>query len=247
MSYEAFAECYDLLTENVEYEKRAEYFTSLFSDNGINKGILLDLACGTGSLSLEFSKRGFSVIGTDLSEEMLSVAQNKKYESGQDILFLCQDMRKLDLYGTIDCAISALDSLNHITNEKDLKAVFQKVSLFMNKGGIFIFDVNTLYKHQEVLKNNAFVYDLDEIYCVWQNKLLKDNVTVEISLDLFFQSEDEVYERFSENFSEKAYSVEIIEKIINETGFSLIGKYDELTKNEPKENSERIVFVIKKD
>lgn len=246
MSYEAFAEGYDLLTENVEYEKRAEYFTSLFSDNGIRSGILLDLACGTGSLSLEFAKKGFEVIGTDLSEEMLSVAQNKMYESKERVLFLCQDMRELNLYGTIDCAVCALDSLNHITDENDLKTVFNKVSLFMNRGGIFIFDVNTLYKHREILKNNTFVYDLDEVYCVWQNNLLEDNATVKISLDLFFNTDDGAYERFSEDFSEKAYTPELIEEIIEETGFTLINKYDELSPEAPKENTERIIYVIRK-
>ena len=160
MSYSYFACVYDLLTENVEYSRRADYICSLLSENGINGGLLLDVACGTGSLCVELSKRGFDVTGIDISGEMLCEAQNKMYESGENILFLRQDMRSLDLYGTVDCAVCTLDSLNHLTSEEDLLRAFKSISLFLEDGGIFIFDMNTPYKHREILADNSFVYEL---------------------------------------------------------------------------------------
>lgn len=246
MSYSYFAAVYDELTENVEYSRRADYICSLLSENGINGGLLLDLACGTGSMSIEMSKRGFDVTGIDLSEEMLCEAQSKAYEQGEQILFLCQDMRSIDLYGTIGCAVCTLDSLNHLTSQADLLKAFKNVSLFLEDGGIFIFDMNTPYKHREILGNNAFVYELDGLFCVWQNSLLNDGKTVEISLD-FFESEDGInYCRYSESFSEKAYESEIVKNLLNEAELEFVAEYKELTHDAPDEKTERTVFVTRR-
>ena len=247
MSYAFFASCYDALTKNVEYPRRAEYICSLLSENGIDGGLLLDLACGTGSLSVEFAKRGYNVIGVDLSEEMLSVAQNKNFENGTDVMFLCQDMRNLDLYGTVDCAVCALDSLNHLLSEDDLSKTFEKVSLFLNDGGVFTFDLNTVYKHREVLGDNAFVYENKDVFCVWRNALLEDNLTVEISLDFFARRSDGNYERFSEGFSEKAFDNESVIKLLEKADFTLLGQYNELTKDAPDSKTQRIVYVARRN
>lgn len=247
MSYNYFADFYDLLTENVEYSRRADYICSLLSENGINGGLLLDLACGTGSMSVLLAEKGYSVIGTDLSEDMLSIAQNKKYDCKGDVMFLCQDMRSLDLYGTIDCACCNLDCINHLTDQNDVQTVFDKVSLFMNDGGIFIFDVNTLYKHREILCNNAYVYDYDDFFCAWQNSLNADNETVNINLDFFVKNKSGSYSRFSESFDEKAYQLDLIEKMLLNADFSIVGKYDELSKNPPEADSQRVVFVARRN
>ena len=137
MSYDNFSRFYDRLTDNVEYEKRADYFCRLLSMCGINEGILLDLGCGTGSMSLAMAERGFDVIGVDSSIGMLNAAQQKMFASGKQMLLLNQSMEEIDLYGTVDCAICVLDGINHLKNEKAVKATFEKVSLFMNKGGAF--------------------------------------------------------------------------------------------------------------
>jgi SAM-dependent methyltransferase len=246
MSYSYFAQVYDLLTENVEYSERADYLCSLLSENGIDRGLLLDLACGTGSMSVELSKRGFEVTGVDLSEEMLSQAQNKMYASGESILFLCQDMRALDLYGTVDCAVCTLDSLNHLNDENDLKEAFRNVALFLEDNGIFIFDMNTLYKHRKILADNAYIYEYDGLFCAWQNTLCEDNATVRIDLDFFEQTEGDTYERFSESFKEKAYTDETVEKLLCETGFELVNRYEEMTKHEPTETTQRTVYVARR-
>ena len=153
MSYDDFSRFYDLLTDNVEYEKRADYFCRLLSMCGINEGILLDLGCGTGSMSVKMADRGFDVIGVDSSIGMLGIAQQKMYESENQILFLNQNMQDIDLYGTVDCAICVLDGINHLSNADEVKQTFKKVSLFMNKGGAFAFDVNTIFKHKNMQKS----------------------------------------------------------------------------------------------
>lgn len=244
MSYEAFAGVYDILTDNVEYEKRAEYVSTLFERYGVNKGAaVLDLACGTGSLTVLLAQAGYDMTGVDISEDMLSQAQNKMYDSDTNILFLKQDMTKLDLFGTVDAAVCMLDSLNHLKNADEVQTAIGKVGLFMNHGGIFIFDVNTIYKHREILGNNTFVYDFEDVYCVWQNTLNSDD-SVEINLDIF-ELDDGVYYRSEENFTEHAYPLENIKKWLVQSDFELIDIYDEMTENKICDTTQRAVFVAR--
>ena len=245
MSYDNFSRFYDLLTDNVEYEKRADYFCRLLSLCGVKDGILLDLACGTGSISVEMAKRGFDVIGVDSSIGMLNAARQKAFESGEQILLLNQSMDDLDLYGTVDCAVCVLDSINHLDGAEQVKRTFEKVSLFMNKGGAFAFDVNTLYKHKSILADNAFVYDFDELYCVWQNNFNEADGSVDITLD-FFEEEDGVYYRSGESFTEQAYDLEDIKKWLEEAGFEVIGIFDDMTTEKAHSETERAVFLAKK-
>lgn len=244
--YGAFAEYYDSLTSNVSYEAAAEYVADILNENGIKEGILLDLACGTGTMSVEMAKRGYDVIGIDNSPEMLSEAREKAYEAGEDILFLCQDMCDIDLYGTVECTLCLLDSLNHLESEEELLAAFKGVSLFTVPGGVFIFDVNTQYKHKYVLGDNTFVYDNEDVYCVWQNEYDDESGTVEIFLD-FFEEEDGLYRRSSEYFTERAFSDETIRRLLKEAGFTDIKAYGELSKDAPSEKAERVFYVARKD
>lgn len=212
---------------------------------GITGGILLDLGCGTGSMSLAMAERGFDVIGVDCSVGMLNAAQQKMFESGKRLLLLNQSMEELDLYGTVDCAVCVLDGINHLSGEKAVKAAFDKVSLFMNKGGAFAFDVNTLYKHKHVLADNAFVYEPDGVCCVWQNSFNEADGSVEITLD-FFEEEDGAYYRSGESFTEKAYELSDIKLWLEQSGFEVMGIYDDLTLDPVKSDSERAVFLAKK-
>ena len=245
MSYDNFSDFYDLLTDNVEYEKRADYFCRLLSMCGIKSGILLDLGCGTGSMSVKMAERGFDVIGVDSSIGMLNAARQKAYECAAEILLLNQNMQEIDLYGTVDCAICVLDSINHLENESDVRNTFEKVSLFMNKGGAFAFDVNTIYKHKNILADNVFVYEPDDLFCVWQNNYNSEDSSVDISLD-FFQEEDGVYYRSSESFTEKAYEIGDIKIWLEEAGFEVVGIFDDLTTDPANPETERAVFLAKK-
>lgn len=243
MGYAAFAEFYDSLTENINYNEIGAYYDRLNKKFGGIKGILLDLACGTGSLSVIFSKMGYDVIGTDISEEMLSIAVSKEREG---IEYLCQSMTELDMFGTIDGTVCSLDSINHLESIDDVKKTFEKVSLFSNKGALFMFDVNTLYKHKHILADNTFVYDTDKVYCVWQNEYVGNGRT-EIYLDFFSEDSDSgLYERYSDDFAETAYPLEAIKDLLIEAGFKLCAVYEYLTENEPSEKSEKVTFVAQK-
>lgn len=248
MSYGVFSEFYDALTANVSYDTVSQVLSSLLTRYGKSRGLLLDLACGTGSVSVRLAKKGYEVIGVDLSPEMLSEAQNKAYSAGQNILFLCQDMTALDLYGTVDAAVCTLDGLCHLSNEESFFAALRKVSLFMNPGGVFLFDVNSVYKHRAVLGNNTFVYDTDDVYCVWQNTLLPDGVTVQMDLDFFEPVSDKGdYVRQSERFTERAYPKETLEAMLKKAGFTVLDVFDGYSGKPVHDTSERLLFVVRKD
>lgn len=244
-NYAVFAQFYDALTANVGYARRAEYFLDLLKKQGHAPGLTLDLACGTGSLTLELFRRGVDVYGIDGSVEMLSEARMKCAEEGADILFLCQKMQSLDLYGTVDTVICSLDSLNHLDGREELQQAFEKVSFFMNPGGYFLFDLNTIYKHEKVLGNNTFVYDVGPVYCVWQNRYTAGSGRVDIQLD-FFEREGKLYRRSREHFSEFACPIEDVFAMLEKAGFTDVQAYDELTFDPPRDDSQRLVFAARK-
>lgn len=244
--YGNFAHYYDILTGNISYKDRAAYFDMLIKKHGGKKNLLLDLACGTGSLSEEMCRLGYDVIAVDGSEEMLNEALDKKFDSGLNIQYLCQDMTKLDMFGTIDVTICALDSLNHLPDLDAIKQTMNRVSLFCEPGGLFIFDVNTPYKHKNVLGNNTFIYDMEDVYCVWQNTYTEEDNRVEMWLDFFEKQENGSYKRYDESFSEIAFDDAVIEKIVADSGMEIVGKYDYDTTEPTKADSEKIVYVAHK-
>lgn len=244
--YAFFAEVYDELTQNVPYSAQAKYIKDLCNKFKHDFGLTLDLACGTGSLTLALAELDVDVFGVDNSCEMLSIAQQKAAQNSKQILFLCQDMRHLNLYSTIDTCICTLDSINHLTSIKDVEQTFARVHRFLSAEGLFIFDVNTLYKHRHVLQNNTFVYDTADVYCVWQNELNQDASTVEITLDFFVPQKKQGYLRYSEQFSEKAYTNKEIEHILKKVGFEVCASFEEQTFAEPTKETQRIVYVVRK-
>ena len=246
-SYSDFAYCYDALTENADYAARCNKLCNLLAAHGVGEGILLDLACGTGTLTAMLANRGYDVIGVDASPDMLSVAQQKQMEQPFDAVFLCQRMEQLDLFGTIDAAVCTLDSLNHITEESAFREALRRVALFMNDGGVFLFDVNTPYKHEHVLGDNTFVYDLDDVYCVWQNQYDPATGTTDVTLDLFcYDEENDCYDRATESFSERAYSLDDIRRWLEEDRFEVLAVLDETGSRPLQDTDERALFVCKK-
>lgn len=249
MAYGVFAEFYDGLTRNVDYVEKAGYICEIFKKFGHSPGETLDLACGTGSLAIELKKRGVDVFGADMSVEMLTQAQQKAAEEELDIMFIRQKMQSLELFGEIDTCVCTLDSLSHLQGEAELKKAISGVSSYLRTGGLFVFDVNTPYKHENILGNNTFVYDTDEVFLVWQNEYCEKNCSVKIELD-FFCPEGRKYRRESEAFREFAYPREKIEQLLAENGIETLAVYDDSTFNEPCETSQRLTFVsqkIKKD
>ena len=239
--YDRFAAYYDALTEDVQYARRAAYLRDLLSRFGVRDGLLLDLACGTGSMTIEMADLGYDMIGVDASEGMLSVAQQKAMESGHSILFLCQRMQDLDLYGTVRGTICTLDSLNHLTDEADLRETIRRVALFTEPGGVFVFDVNTPYKHRDVLADNTFVRETDDVFCVWQSELLQPD-TVRITLD-FFERDKDIYYRSTEQFCERAYDLRWLQDVLDQYGFEVSAVFDEAAPTAPQADAQRVVIA----
>ena len=249
MSYNVFADYYDALMQNVGYAQRCDYICSLMERHSHDFGITLDLACGTGSLTQELAQRGVDVYGVDASAEMLSEAMQKSSEKGLNILYLRQKMQSLDLYGTIDTCVCTLDSINHLDSKEDILRCFSSVSLFCDPEGLFVFDINTVRKHREVLADNTFVYDMESVYCVWQNYLDSDSEDsrVDIALDIFTENEDGSYERSCEDFSEIALPLEEIEELLHKAGFRILDRYNYMTTEKGSEDSEKVLYCCAKE
>ena len=243
--YANFAAFYDTLTQNVEYERRAAHFLRLMERFGCTPQLLLDLACGTGSMSLCFARQGIEVIGVDGSAEMLSIARQKAAGEERQILFLNQQMERLDLYGTVQAAVCSLDSINHVIQSSRVQRIFQRVALFLEPGGIFAFDANTPWKHRHILANQTFVYDEDAVYCVWQNEWEEKRDLTHIHLD-FFQKEGARYRRMQEDFCERAYSSQALEEWLGMAGLEPLGRFGEFSADPPGEDAERIVYLARK-
>ena len=244
--YENFAITYDVLTVDVDYKSRTEYILSLFGEYDRKPTLMLDLCCGTGSFSNEFSNSDISVIGVDISEDMLSVAREKSISQNKDILYLCQNATELDLYGTVDGAVCLMDSLNHITDYEEFCKAVKKVSLFLEKDRLFIFDVNTIYKAQNILGNNTFVSEEDGVFLSWQNEYDTVNRLNNIYLDFFVEQNNGSYNRLSEEITEKAYSNAEIEKALNSAGLQTVAILDDMKKTPPTDKSERVFYVTRK-
>lgn len=239
-SYNDFARFYESLMEDAAYPGRAEYLLGLCADFGHETGLCLDLACGTGSLTRELHSRGVNVFGVDGSAEMLTEAVRD-----DGILYICQDMRELELAERIDTCFCTLDSLNHLTAPDELEETLVRLGENMKDGGLFIFDVNTPFKHREILGNNAFTIENDTVFCAWQN-VTEDGVLTEILLDFFEEQEDGSYRRYSEQFCEKAYSDEQLRQMLENAGLEALAVYGDLTMEEPADDEQRAVYVARK-
>lgn len=243
--YDAFSRCYDRFTEDVDYPARTERILQFFEKYDRRPTLLLDLACGTGNFSFPLAKAGVDVIGVDCSKGMLAAAIKKLSEGETNPLFLNQYAEELELYGTVDGAICMLDSLNHITEYENFSKAIERVSLFLEKDRLFIFDLNTPYKHKEVLGDNTFVREDETAFCVWQNEYVGENA-VDIYLDFFVENKNGSYERLMENFSEVAYTKEQVEAALEKAGLSVVAMLDDMTDSAPAETTERITYIVRK-
>ena len=184
----------------------------------------------------------------DGSNDMLLKAQEKARQAGADILYLAQDMRELDLYGTVSGAVCTLDGLNHLPDENSLALVMGRLKLFVEPGGLFLFDLNTAYKQEQVLGDNCFVYEdeQEDILCVWRNQYDPDRMATDIMLDFFIPAGEGLYERASEDLTERYYPPEVIRSLLEQSGFSLEAIYDDMTADAPRPDSQRVTYVAKR-
>ncbi len=243
--YNKFADIYDKL-QDIDYNSFVIYYEKIFSLNNIKPSLVLDLGCGTGNITIPMAKKGYDMIGVDLSANMLDIAANKSRDAELDILLLNQDMTDFELYGTVDAAICALDGVNYLTDDGDLDKLFALIHNYLNPGGIFIFDINTEYKLKTILANNTFVYDKDDIYFIWNNSYEENDKICYFDLDFFTKTEGNLYERHSEYQEERAYSIEEIKASAEKSSLNVVGIYNDRSFDAPSEISERIFFVVQK-
>ena len=292
-AYSSFAEVYDLFQDNIPYEEWCEYLAGLLEEYGVRDGIVLDLGCGTGTVTELLAQRGYDMIGIDNAEEMLGIAMRKKaaciiakedaqieeldnastVEADRDrrdsILYLCQDMREFELYGTVAAAVSICDSMNYITDLEDLTQVFRLVNNYLDPNGVFIFDMNTPYKYEELLADNTFAEVRDESSFIWENYYDEEERINEYALTLFIretpdeeefgeeefdEDEDEyswsgasdgVYHRYTETHYQRAYTLEEVRAAAEEAGLVWVAAYDAFTKEPVREDRERIYIVLR--
>ena len=244
--YEALASFYDGLNPDVDYPKWCEFIQKIIEKFGnIETKLVLDLACGTGSMSVLLSKAGYEVIGVDLSAEMLMEAQQKAFEEGENILFLNQDMCEIDLYGTVDACVCCLDSINYLTEDGQLKKCFSLVNNFMNDGGLFIFDVNTPHKFRNTYGNNAYILENEGVLCAWQNTFNEEDGICDFDLSFFVEKKNGTYERFDESQSERMYTDEALRSTLKECSFEVLGVYSDYDFTEQTEIDERWYYVCR--
>ena len=188
-SYESFARVYDLFMDNIPYEEWCAYLTGLLREYNIEDGLVLELGCGTGNATRILSSAGYDMIAVDNSPDMLEIAMEKKAEDDQDILYLLQDMRDFELYGTVRAVVSICDSMNYITEKEDLLEVFRLVNNYLDPGGIFLFDLNTPYKYREILGEQTIAEDREDASFIWDNYFDEEENINEYDLSLFIPEE----------------------------------------------------------
>ena len=247
-AYTGFAEVYDLFMDNVPYEQWAEYITGLLREYGIEDGLVLDLGCGTGTMTELLAEAGYDMIGIDQSEEMLEEALEKKEASGHDILYLCQDMREFELYGTVRAIVCVCDSMNYILEEEEILDILSAAAYnYLDYDGLFIFDLNTEYKYRELLGEQTIAENREEGSFIWENYYDETQRINEYQLTLFVREEKDLYRKYEETHYQRAYSLDTVRNLVERSGLRLLHIYDAFTREPAREDSERIYVICQRE
>ncbi len=241
-SYTGFARVYDLFMDNVPYEEWSGYLSDLLRDNGIEDGLVLDLGCGTGKLTRLMEQKGYDMIGVDNSFEMLDIAG--EYESNS-ILYLLQDMRQFELFGTVRAIYSACDSVNYILEEEDLLQVFKLVNNYLDPQGLFVFDINSSFKYRKLLAENTFAENREEGSFIWENYFDEEEGINEYDLTLYIKNPEGAYERYEETHYQKCYELDTIRALLEEAGLMFVAAYDAYTTDPVAHDSEKITIIAR--
>ncbi len=245
-AYTSFAAVYDTFMDNIPYEEWEKYLKSLLYEYGVREGLVLELGCGTGNMTEILAQSGYDMIGVDNAEEMLEIAIEKRMKSGLDILYLQQDMREFELYGTVKAIVSVCDSVNYILEEEELEEVFRLVNNYLDPGGVFIFDFNTVYKYREILGDQTIAENREECSFIWDNYYYEEERINEYELSLFiWEGDSELYRKYQETHFQKAYDLETMKRLITQSGLEYITAYDAFTKEAPTRVSERIYVIAR--
>jgi len=257
-AYEDFANVYDELMDATPYEEWCELIAQLIAHYGVSRperdaeglldserNLVVDLGCGTGTLTELLYQKGYDMIGVDNSSSMLNVAMEKREQSGSEILYLLQDMRQLELYSTVGTIVSVCDSVNYILEEDELLAVFSGVNNYLYPGGIFIFDFNTDYKYREIIGDTTIAENREDCSFIWENYYNEDEAINEYDLTVFVQEEGDLFRRFSETHYQRGYTVEQMTALVEQAGMTIVEIMDADTHTSPTAESERIYIVAK--
>ena len=249
MIYDLLAPVYDAVNDEIDYSAWADFIEKIIEKNkkNINPELLLDLGCGTGKMTLELAHRGYDMTGVDYSVEMLNRARELAGEQGLEdsILWLCQDMREFELYGTVDVTVSCLDSINHLTSPADVMKTFSLVHNYLVPDGLFIFDINGKAKFENVYSDKSYVMEVDDSVCVWQNYYNEKNKICDFYITLFKECDDGKYERFDEIQRERMYTLRSVKKMLSDSGFEFIDAYSDYDFTAATDSSERIYVVAR--
>lgn len=246
-AYTEFATVYDTFMDNVPYEAWEKYLVDILKAEGINDGLLLELGCGTGRMTRLLAAEGYDMIGVDNSEEMLSVAREYTMEN-TEILYLLQDMREFELYGTVKAIVSICDSMNYITEDEDLLEVFKLVNNYLDPEGVFIFDLNTVYKYEKILGEQTIAENREDASFIWDNYYDEEEQINEYDLALFIpEGKDGLYRKYEEVHYQRAYELELVKELLEKAGMEFVTAYDAFTKNPVNEKSERIYVIAREN
>lgn len=244
-TYNEFADIYDkLIYEDIDYDKAAAKVLEVYGNNNPEFDDYLDLACGTGNLTVKLCKKFKNTYVVDLSEDMLEKAFEKFKKEKVKAKIICQDMSELELNHKFNLITCMLDSTNYITEDEDLRSYFKNVCRHLKDDGIFIFDINSYYKLSEILGNNIYTYSTDDIFYTWENSF--ENNIAEMFLTFFVKNNEDLYERFEEEHEERAYTESEIESALKEAGLKVIEKYEGYSNKKVNPESERILYITKK-
>lgn len=242
-AYEDFAAVYDTFMDDTPYEEWRRFVTDDLKEAGIENGLLLDLGCGTGTMAELLAADGYDMIGVDLSDRMLNIAMEKREKSGHDILYLQQDMREFELYGTVRAVVCLCDSLNYLLEEEELCAVFGLVNNYLDPGGLFVFDFNTVYKYETVIGDNVIAENRDDCSFIWENYYDTESEVNEYDLTIFVRQEQEMFRRFTETHLQRGYTLPVIKRLLEEAGLVFREALDADTRGPVMQESERIYVV----
>lgn len=243
-AYKSFAHVYDMFMDNIDYPAWCGYLTGLLEEFGVSDGLVLELGCGTGSMTELLAEQGYDMIGVDNAEDMLEIAMDKRIESGSEILYLLQDMREFELYGTVRAVVSVCDSINYITEKEDLLQVFRLVNNYLDPGGVFIFDMNTSYKYEQI-GEATIAENREEASFIWENYYDPEEKINEYELTIFAEEQQGLYRKFEEVHYQKAWELEEVKELLTQAGLEFVTAYDAFSKNAPHAASERVYLIAR--
>ena len=245
-AYSSFAQVYDLFMDNVPYEEWSRYLISLLKEYQVTDGTVVELGCGTGKMTRLLADAGYDMVGVDNSAEMLEIAgEHQEEEERNDILYLLQDMRELELFGNIRAIVSVCDSMNYILKPEDLKKVFELVKEYLAEDGVFIFDLNTVHKYRDLMGECTISENREESSFIWENYFYEDEMVNEYDLTLFIREESDLYRKYEELHYQKAYELEQVKELLLQAGMEFVAAYDAFTHDPVTAESERMYIIAR--